>query len=295
MPRTSKPRRVGAMPRCCRFGAEAARRDNFHIAMTVEEYETIRLIDYLGKTQEECASLMNVGRGTVQMLYAEARKKLARFLVEGCRLEIGGGDFVLDGAGRGGCPGKGGGCRAADAAEPVRPYEKKGDDLMVIAVTYDNGEVFQHFGHTEQFKLYQVENGRVAASKVVDTADSGHGALAGFLKENGVDVLICGGIGGGARNALANAGIQLFGGACGNADAQVESYLAGTLAYDPDVQCSHHGHGHEGGECHGHGNGHEGGECHSHGNGHDGGECHGHGGGGCHSHGDGSCGEPESH
>ena len=175
MPRTSKPRRVGAMPRCCRFGAEAARRDNFHIAMTVEEYETIRLIDYLGKTQEECASLMNVGRGTVQMLYAEARKKLARFLVEGCRLEIGGGDFVLDGAGRGGCPGKGGGCRAADAAEPVRPYEKKGDDLMVIAVTYDNGEVFQHFGHTEQFKLYQVENGRVAASKVVDTAGSGHG------------------------------------------------------------------------------------------------------------------------
>ena len=95
-----QPRRVGAMPRCCRFGAEAARRDNFHIAMTVEEYETIRLIDYLGKTQEECASLMNVGRGTVQMLYAEARKKLARFLVEGCRLEIGGGDFVLDGAGR---------------------------------------------------------------------------------------------------------------------------------------------------------------------------------------------------
>ena len=129
MPRTSKPRRVGAMPRCCRFGAEAARRDNFHIAMTVEEYETIRLIDYLGKNQEECASLMDVGRGTVQMLYAEARKKLARFLVEGCRLEIGGGDFVLDGAGRGGCPGKAGGCRAADAAEPVRPYEKKGDDL----------------------------------------------------------------------------------------------------------------------------------------------------------------------
>ena len=93
--------------------------------------------------------------------------------------------------------------------------------------TIYNGEVFQHFGHTEQFKLYQVENGRVASSRVVDTVGSGHGALAGFLKENGVDVLICGGIGGGARNALANAGIQLFGGACGNADAQVESYLAG--------------------------------------------------------------------
>lgn len=259
MPRTSKPRRVGVMPRCCHFGAEAVRNDNFHIAMTVEEYETIRLIDYLGKTQEECGISMGIGRGTVQMLYAEARKKLARFLVEGCRLEIGGGDFILEGAGRSTCPGRAADIPEIAAAQLVLPYEKKGDDPMIIAVTYDNGEVFQHFGHTKQFKLYQVENGQIAASRVVDTAGSGHGALAGFLKENGVDVLICGGIGGGARNALANAGIQLFGGACGNADAQVESYLAGTLAYDPEVQCSHHSH--EGGECQGHG----GGSCKEHG------------------------------
>lgn len=249
MPRTSKLRRVGAMPRCCHFGAKTVGNDNFHIIMTVEEYETIRLIDYLGKTQEECGRSMGIGRGTVQMLYAEARKKLARFLVEGCRLEIGGGDFVLDGTGQHRCPP----ISEADTAEPALLYKKKGDDPMVIAVTYDNGEVFQHFGHTKQFKIYQVENCQITAASVVDTEGSGHGALAGFLKEKNVDVLICGGIGGGARNALANAGIQLFGGACGNADAQVESYLAGTLDYDPDVQCSHHGH--EGGQCQGHGNG----------------------------------------
>ena len=257
MPRTSKPRRVGTMPRCCRFRAECARKGNFHIAMTVEEYETIRLIDYQGKTQDECARLMEVGRGTVQMLYAEARKKLARFLVEGCRLEIAGGDFVLAAPAQRrrdfGCeaiPNLSGEGRA-DSFPAYEPQQKKGDDPMKIAVTYDNGQVFQHFGHTEQFKIYQVEDGKVTASGVVDTAGTGHGALAGFLKDNGVDVLICGGIGGGARNALANAGIQLFGGACGDADAQVESYLAGTLSYDPEVECDHHGHG-EGG-CHGHG------------------------------------------
>ena len=82
---------------------------------------------------------------------------------------------------------------------------------MKIAVTYENGQVFQHFGHTEQFKLYEVEDGRVVSSQVVDTNGSGHGALAGFLREYGVDALICGGIGGGAQAALAAAGIRLYG------------------------------------------------------------------------------------
>ena len=130
---------------------------------------------------------------------------------------------------------------------------------MKIAVTYENGQVFQHFGHTEQFKLYEVEDGRVVSSQVVDTNGSGHGALAGFLREYGVDALICGGIGGGARNALAQAGIQLYPGASGDADSQVEALLAGRLVYDPDTVCAHHDHGegHDCGHHHGHGEGHE--------------------------------------
>ena len=119
---------------------------------------------------------------------------------------------------------------------------------MKIAVTYENGQVFQHFGHTEQFKLYEVEDGRVVSSQVVDTNGSGHGALAGFLREYGVDALICGGIGGGARNALAQAGIQLYPGASGGADVQVEALLSGRLSYDPDTVCAHHDHG-EGHDC----------------------------------------------
>ena len=114
---------------------------------------------------------------------------------------------------------------------------------MKIAVTYENGQVFQHFGHTEQFKLYEVEDGRVVSSQVVDTNGSGHGALAGFLREYGVEALICGGIGGGARNALAQAGIQLYPGASGGADAQVEALLAGRLSYAPDPVCAHPAHG----------------------------------------------------
>ena len=118
---------------------------------------------------------------------------------------------------------------------------------MRIAVTYENGMIFQHFGHTEQFKLYDVKNGDIVRSAVVDTNGSGHGALAGFLTANGVDTLICGGIGGGARTAIENAGIRLFGGASGSADAAVTALLAGSLAFNPDVKCSHHEHEHDAG------------------------------------------------
>ncbi|SFP44223.1 Predicted Fe-Mo cluster-binding protein, NifX family [Oscillibacter sp. PC13] len=126
---------------------------------------------------------------------------------------------------------------------------------MKLAVTYENGNVFGHFGHTEHFKLYQVENGSVVSSQVVDTNGSGHGALAGFLQQHGVDCLICGGIGGGAQAALAESGIKLYAGCSGDADQRVAELLAGTLAYADAATCEHHhGEGHTCGEhdCGGH-------------------------------------------
>ena len=122
---------------------------------------------------------------------------------------------------------------------------------MKIAVTYENGEVFQHFGHTEQFKLYEVSGGKLLHAQVVDTNGSGHGALAGLLAQLGVDTLICGGIGGGAQAALAEANIRLIGGVQGNADEAVQAFLNGTLAFDPNVHYTHHDHG-EGHSCGGH-------------------------------------------
>lgn len=133
---------------------------------------------------------------------------------------------------------------------------------MKIAVTYENGEIFGHFGHTKQFKVYETENGKILSSKVVDTNGSGHGALAGMLSALDIDVLICGGIGGGAQVALSNAGIKLFGGVQGDADKAVEAYLNDALQYDPEAKCDHHDHEHTdshtcgehgcGGNCHGH-------------------------------------------
>ena len=117
---------------------------------------------------------------------------------------------------------------------------------MKIAVTYENGSIFQHFGHTEQFKIYETEGNEIKGSEVVDTNGSGHGALADFLKNRNVDTLICGGIGGGAKSALAEAGITLFGGVSGSADEAVKAYISGKLVYNPDIECAHHAHEHHG-------------------------------------------------
>ena len=115
---------------------------------------------------------------------------------------------------------------------------------MKIAVTYADGMIFQHFGHTASFKIYEVENGEIRSAQVFDTNGSGHGALAGFLAQMGVDTLICGGIGGGAQMALAEAGVRLYGGVSGDADDAVEALLAGQLVFNPDVRCNHHDHHH---------------------------------------------------
>ncbi len=118
---------------------------------------------------------------------------------------------------------------------------------MKIAATYDNGNIFQHFGKTETFKVYEVEDNKVVSSEVIGSNGTGHGALAGLLAAQGISVLICGGIGGGAQTALAEAGIEVCSGAQGNTDEAVEAYLKGELT-SAGTTCDHHHH-EEGHSC----------------------------------------------
>ena len=126
---------------------------------------------------------------------------------------------------------------------------------MKVATTYENGEIFQHFGRTPQFKVYEITDGNIISSEVRDTNGTGHGALAGFLMNLGAEVLICGGIGGGAQMAMAEAGIRLYAGASGDADEVVKAFIDGSLPEIGEATCDHHDH-HEGHECS------HGGKCH---------------------------------
>ena len=250
MPRPRQFRRVCHFPRTLSFIPEGEGKEKEPVILTVDEFETIRLIDREGLSQEECSVVLGVARTTVQQIYGIARQKLAEVIVDGRPLQIRGGDYQL-------CRGEAPACGRGECYKQKyhTQYEKpKGETIMRIAVTYENGEIFQHFGHTQQFKVYDVQDGKILSSQVVDTGSSGHGALAGVLTALNADVLICGGIGGGAQMALAAAGIRLFGGVSGNADAAVEAFVSGNLAYNPDVRCNHHDHHHgEGHTCGSHG------------------------------------------
>ena len=243
MPKTTKCRKIAGLPG--QFGFIPS--DNIGkdaIQLTFDEFETIRLLDKEGMTQEQCAGKMGVARTTVTAMYESARKKVSEMLVDGRCLTISGGNVRFN----------------IMQSESFKNIRVKGENDMRIAVTYDNGEIFQHFGHTEKFKVYDVEDGKIVNEEIVDTNGQGHGALAGFLLGGKVDVLICGGIGGGAQVALGEAGIKLYGGVSGDADAAVKAFLDGALDYDPDVRCNHHGEGHTCGDHHDEGH-HCGGHC----------------------------------
>ena len=239
MARPDRVKRICRLPHFYRFAPSHDLTAGNTVRLQLEEYEAIRLIDYMGMTQQDCASQMGVSRACVQAIYRDARKKLSRFLIEGTSLVIEGGEVAVCGS------------VCMNNHAPDMCAEKEA--AMKLAVTYENGEIFQHFGHTETFKVYDVEDGQIVNSEVVSANGAGHGALAGFLSDLGVTKLICGGIGGGARNALAEAGIEVYPGAMGNADENAASFVAGSLVYNPDTMCNHHGEGHS---CGSHKEGH---------------------------------------
>lgn len=124
---------------------------------------------------------------------------------------------------------------------------------MRIAVAYEDNEIFQHFGRTPAFLIAEAEGRTLRGTEVVSTAGAGHSALAGFLAERGVSVVICGGIGQGARDGLEGAGIDVVSGQSGSAEAALRFYLNGDLKDNPAGGCGRHGDGGHscGGRCHG--------------------------------------------
>ena len=257
MPRPQRCRRVCREPEYLSFRPEEGT-ESGEVQLNIDEYEVLRLVDYEHMTHAQCAERMDISRTTVTEIYDSARQKLADSLVNGKRLVIEGGNYRLcDGSAVDICNC---GCGRNEKNDNDN-ITVKGSNTMRIAITYDEntGDIFQHFGHTEKFKLYDIADKKLVYEQVVDTNGSGHGALADFLRANGVNAVICGGIGGGAQAALMEAGIILYGGCRGKADDAIAALLSGSLLYNPAVRCDHHDHHGEGHSCGSHGCG---GHCH---------------------------------
>lgn len=241
MARPVRCRRICFEPRYDSF-APCGVQSTDQVLLTVDEFEAVRLIDHEKKTHEQCGRQMGISRTTVTEMYERARRKIADCIVNGKTLCISGGNYAF-------CDGSAWKCCGKKCNKAENARKRKEETLMKIAVTYENGNVFPHFGHTEQFKVYEVQDGEVSGSQVVATEGSGHGALAEMLSSLKVDTLVCGGIGAGAQTALAEAGIRLYGGVSGSADEAVDQLLAGNLVFDPDIHCDHHDHHGEGHHC----------------------------------------------
>jgi len=260
MPRPQKKRIVEKEPLCRRFIPQGGENDSDRVTtaeffgriqpviLSIDEFETVRLIDLLGMDQSQCAKKMQVARTTAQNIYNSARQKLAVALVYGRELRIEGGEYELyeEFSKCRGCDPSGGTVEhTGGIADICGINHKKEDETLRIAVTYDpdSGDIFQHFGKTSYFKLYET-NGTEVKTEVLSTNGQGHGALAGVLTDLKADVLICGGIGAGAQNALSAMGIRLYGGCAGSADTAVKDFLNNSLRYQEDIKCDHHD-----GEC----------------------------------------------
>ena len=229
MPRPTKHRRVCHFPQTLEFCPAQGAEGKNPVIVTVDEYEAIRLIDKEGLSQEQCAAHMQVSRTTVQQIYANARKNLAIALVDSRPIRIDGGDYQL-------CDGRDPDCgfSVCSAQQFRQQYQMpKGKGTTRVAVPFEQGGIFQHFGRSLHFKFYDIADNRILFSGIVDTDGQGHGGvLAGLLNALDVDVLLCGGIGPGAQAALAAAGIELCSGLSGSADAAVENWMAGSLSRD---------------------------------------------------------------
>lgn len=239
MARPTRCRRVCVEPECSSFIPRTGSRTS-EVFLTVDEYEVIRLVDYEKRTHEQCAMQMGISRTTVTEIYGSARFKLSDSLVNGKALTITGGHYQVCGGDREH------GCGRNCMWSVQTMWNEKGETAMRIAIPYESGQVFQHFGHTNQMKIYDTDNGQIVREQIVDTTGSGHGALAGFLASLKVDALICGGIGAGAQEALAQIGIKLYGGVAGVADEAAQAFLQGKLVYSSNVRCDHHEHEHHG-------------------------------------------------
>lgn len=113
---------------------------------------------------------------------------------------------------------------------------------MKAAVTTENQEVFQHFGKCQTFTLAVIENNQILSKSLLDAQGNGHSALVGLLQAQGVDTLVCGGIGQGAVEALSAAGIQVIRGCQGRVSMILELLAQGLLKDNPSQVCDHHDH-----------------------------------------------------
>lgn len=230
MPRPRKHRNVCSFPKVTEFfpaDQELNIQSTDAVALTVDEYEAVRLIDYERFSQEDCSTRMGVARATVQSIYASARKKIALALVEGIPLKIDGGDYRL-------CNGRKnffecGNCRKHRNA--WNNQDKEINMIVAIPVEKDNESVCASFGRAPRFLFCNLETGEThIEDNPAENAEGGAGVKATqFIIDHGADTLIAVRIGGNADAALKAAHVKVYEASGAPAKNDIAALQAGEL------------------------------------------------------------------
>lgn len=228
MARTEKPRKVCFLPQYTEFAAKNGN-GKVNITLTVEEYEAIRLIDYLGFTQEMCATKMHISRGVVQHLYSDARRKMAQFLIDGLPLRIAGGNYEL-------CNGLIH-CKMDQIQENFHGSASFGEDFKMILPKYPAGEAQVDFMEIDEFYYYEVHQSEIIRTEVLKLDTKNSTDMIFSLVQKGINVICAFQMGIGYRNAFKEAGILVFLGMMGKPDALVRTFLENRLSCNTIVNC----------------------------------------------------------
>src|SRR5665648_135695 len=223
--------------------------------MSLDGLEVLRLLDLEGLSQEEAATVLGVSRSSVSRTASKARRALVEAIWRGEALTVEGGPVaVLKERRQSARPGDSLGPREQDVRDGT-PQKNQGE-IMVIAVPHESGSVNQHFGRTREFLVTSAQDGAIRERSVYEVPGMQHNhlALAGFLQDRGVDVILAGGMGAPMREALERSGFEVICGVSGLAEDAVGAYLRGEVEPGPATCGHHHGEAHVHGEHH-HGEG----------------------------------------
>lgn len=222
MARPIKSRKVCYYPVFLEYVPKQNTENHFSIVMSVDEYEAIRLIDQEGFSQEKCSEIMGVARTTIQRIYEAARKKIANAMIQGYSIRIEGGDFWI-------CDGSSASCEnpACYKAHYHMKYKKSDEEnILRIAIPYENGKIFQNFERTETFKIYDIRDKKIVFEEEVQTKEKEGSTLSGILIAMNVDVLICGEITRNLQQALVAGNIRIINNIPGLAEYAIKEYLS---------------------------------------------------------------------
>jgi predicted DNA-binding protein (UPF0251 family)/predicted Fe-Mo cluster-binding NifX family protein len=218
-------------------------RDLEKVRISFDELEALRLLHIEGATQAEAGRRLGVSGSTVSRMADRAHRVVTQALIADKAICVEGGPVTVVRISESVRTGSPDGSPGADEQDEDQASRNDQGERMIVAVPYLQGNVNAHFGSTQAFLVAETAEGKIEKASVfqVQGMQHNHAGIAGFLKEQGVEVILAGGMGGPMQQALKMQGFELYCGVSGPATEAVEAFLRGEIEQSESTCGHHHG------------------------------------------------------